>query len=269
MGGLLPPAERRSSILLGLYAASSLVLLLTGDRIPQAALRGAGASVFAPFDRIVLAADRITAAWRENEALHRRIAGLELEVTQLRDARIENRQLREELKLPAYRALSLHPVEVLALAGEPYPSSATLSAGAQQGVRLGDAVVTSDGLVGRIGEVYPGLSRVVLLTDPNAAVACAVETTGVQGMLRFSGQPYPRLVLTNVPMLDTVRIGERVVTSGLSLRYPRGIPVGHVTKLARDPSGLTQDIEVEPAARLSRLRHAFVVPGPRPIESRP
>jgi rod shape-determining protein MreC len=123
-------------------------------------------------------------------------------------------------------------------------------------------VVTSEGLVGRIGEVYPGLSRVVLLTDPNSAVACEVESTGVQGVARFVTSPRPGLLLTGVPMADTVRVGQLVVTSGLSLRYPRGLPVGRVARLARDVSGLTHEIEIAPAARLSRLRHAYVVPGP-------
>ena len=151
---------------------------------------------------------------------------------------------------------------MLALAGEPVPTAATLSAGAAQGVHVGDAVVTSDGLVGRVGEVYAGLSRVILLTDPNSAVACEVESTGVQGVLRFFTSPRPRLLLTGVPMADTVRVGQRVLTSGLSLRYPRGLPVGRVERLGRDVSGLTQEIEIAPAARLSRLRHAYVVPGP-------
>jgi rod shape-determining protein MreC len=262
MGGFLPPAERRSGVLLGFYATLALFLLLTGERIPQAALRGAGAWVFAPLDRLVLVADRLSAAWRENERLHERITRLELENSHLRQAGVENRALRDSLRLPAYRALSLRPVEVLALAGEPIPTAATLSAGSAQGVRLGDAVVTSDGLVGRVGEVYPGLSRVVLLTDPNSAVACEVDSTGVQGVLRFSTSARPELLLTDVPMADTVRVGQLVLTSGLSLRYPRGLPVGRVVRLGRDLSGLTQEIVIAPAARLSRLRHAFVVPGP-------
>ena len=64
MGGLLPPAERRSSVLVGAYAALSLLLLITGERLPQAALRGVGAWIFGPFDRVVLAVDRASAAWR-------------------------------------------------------------------------------------------------------------------------------------------------------------------------------------------------------------
>ncbi len=262
MATILPPAERGGRALLGLYAFASLVLLLTGDRIPQSTLRGLGALLFAPLDRVVLVVDRVSAAWRENEALHRQVTQLELEVSRLRDAGIENERLRDSLGLPPYRGLGLKPVEVLAITGEPFPSAATLSAGARQGVKVGDGVVTSEGLVGRVGEVYPTLARVVLLTDPLATVACEVESTGVQGILHFSGTPYPRLVLAEVPLADTVRLRQRVITSGMSLRYPRGIPVGEIVRLGRDPTGLTHDIEVAPAARLSRLRHAFVVPGP-------
>lgn len=259
MGGFLPPAERRSSALLGLYAALSLVLLLVGDRVPQSELRGIGAWIFAPFDRAVLVLDRAAAAWRDNQELHERVTELEIENERLRLAGVENAQLRMRLDLPAYRRFTLRPVEVLSLTGEPVPSAATLSGGARQGVREGDAVVTRDGLLGRVGECYPGLSRAVLLTDVNSAVACEVESTGVLGVLRFSTTPYPRLTLTDVPMTDTVRVGEAVVTSGFSRRFPRGLPVGLVRRIGRDPSGLLQDIEVEPAARLSRIRHAFTI----------
>ena len=259
MGGFLPPAERRSSALLGLYAALSLLMLLLGDRLPQAALRGAGAWVFAPFDRVVLSLDRAMAAWRDNQQLHQRLAELEIENSRLRLAGLENQQLREQLGLRTYHGYNLKPVEVLALAGEPVPAAATLSSGSHQGIREGDVVVTRDGLLGRIGESYPGLSRAVLLTDLNSAVACEVESTGVLGVLRFTTTPRPRLVLTGVPLTDTVHVGQRVVTSGLSRRFPRGLPVGRIAHLGRDPSGLVQDIEIEAAARLSRIRHAFVI----------
>jgi rod shape-determining protein MreC len=269
MGGFLPPAERRSSVLLGLYAALSLVMLLVGERLPQETLRGVGAWVFAPLDRVVLSLDRAAAAWRDNRQLHQRIADLEIENARLRIAGVENQQLREQLGLRVAHGYALKPVEVLALSGEPVPAAATLSAGSRQGLHEGDAVVTRDGLLGRIGECYPGLSRAVLLTDLNSAVACEVESTGVLGVLRFSPAPHPRLVLTGVPLSDTVRVGERVVTSGLSRRYPRGLPVGRVASVGRDPSGLVQDIEVEAAARLSSMRHAFVIPHPVAPEDQP
>ncbi len=259
MGGFLPPAERRSGVLLGAYATLSLVLLVAGEHIPQGALRGAGAWVFAPFDRLVLSADRMAAAWRENQQLHLRIAQLEIENQRLRVAGVENLRLRDSLGLPVPPGAILRPVEVLALAGDAQPLAATVSAGRRQGVQEGDVVVTREGLLGRVGEVWPTLARVVLLTDPNSAVACEVESTSVLGVLRAATSPHPRLVLTGVPLSDTVRAGQRVLTSGLTMRYPRGLPVGRVVRARPDPSGLTQDIEVDPAARLSRIRHAFVL----------
>src|SRR5262245_26012151 len=138
MGGALPPAERRSSVLLVLYVALSLLLLMIGDRLPQAALRGIGATLFAPLDHVVLSIDRVAAAWRENQTLHVRLTALELENVRLRRAAIENQELRRQLDLPGYRDPGLKPVEVLALAGEPIPGAATLSAGHDRGVHIGD-----------------------------------------------------------------------------------------------------------------------------------
>jgi rod shape-determining protein MreC len=135
-------------------------------------------------------------------------------------------------------------------------------------VHEGDVVVTHEGLVGRIGESYPWVSRVILLTDANAPVACEVESVGVMGILHYVTTPYPRLVLSGVPLADSVRIGQHVVTSGLSLRYPRSLPVGRIIRLGIDPSGLSQDIEIEASARLSHLRHAFVIPAPDSLRVR-
>jgi len=269
MGGLLPSTERRGSVMLGVFAAISLLLLMIGDRLPTAGLRGIGAFLFAPLDRIVLVVDRMASAWRENQSLHARIAQLEIENQQLRSAGVENRLLRQQLELPAAFDLPLRPVEVLALTGEPVPTAATLSAGARQHVHVGDAVLTRDGLIGRVGEVWVHQSRVVLLSDPNSAVACEIESTSVLGVLHASLVPHPRLLLTGVAMSDTVRLGQRVLTSGLSRRYPRELPIGRVVRVEHDPSGLMQQVEVEPSARLSRLRHAFVAPQPPPTEGTP
>ncbi len=269
MAGVLPPAERRGSVLLGVFAALSLVLLMVGDRLPTAPLRAVGALLFGPFDRVALVIDRVAAAWRENESLHQRVAQLEMENQRLREAGVENTVLRQQLGLPPSFGLTLMPVEVLALSGDPMPTAATLSAGAREHVHVGDAVVTREGLLGRVTEVYIDQSRAALLADPAAAVACAIESTGVLGVLHYSAVPRPRLLLTGVGLGDTVRVGQHVLTSGLSRRYPRAIPVGTIVRLGRDPSGLTQELEVEPAVRPSRLRHAFVAPHPATLEGTP
>jgi rod shape-determining protein MreC len=269
MGGFLPPAERRSGVLLGFYAALSLLLLIAGERIPATSLRAVGAWAFAPLDRAVLSVGRVSSAWRENQRLHQRITELELETTHLRSAAVENQALRRQLALPTWSGVPVKPIEILAISGEPVPVAAVLSAGRRQGVETGDAVLTDEGLLGRVTEVYPTLSRAALITDPIAAVACEVETTGVLAVLRSDNTSGPRLTLTGIPVNDTVRVGQRVLTSGLSRRYPRGLPVGVISRIGRDPNGLTQKVEVTPTARFSRLRYGFVMAGPRPLAGLP
>src|SRR5688500_15537673 len=141
MGGFLPPAERRASALVGLYATLSLLLLLMGERIPVSGLRAVGAWIFAPFDHTVLLADRMAAAWRDHRWLHARIGRLEIESQRLRAASVENERLRRMLDLPSPVGRDLEPVEVLALAGEPVPNSATVSGGTRHGIQVGDVAV--------------------------------------------------------------------------------------------------------------------------------
>lgn len=262
MPNLLPPADRRSVVLLMAYVAVSLFLLVVGERIPTQWLRGAGAVIFEPFDRVVMTGANAVKAWTENATLHARIVRLETENARLRGAGAENQALRAQLGFESWKGLALTPVEVLALSGEAPPATATLSAGHRHRIEEGDAVLTSDGLIGRVTESWGSRARASLLTDPNLAVACEVETTGVHGVLRFSPGPLPRLLMTAVSLSDTVRVGERIVTSDLSVRFPRGIPIGVVVRIAADPTGLLQEIEVRAAARFTRLRHAFIAPGP-------
>lgn len=262
MPNLLPPAERRSVVLVTAYVALSLLLLVVGERIPTGWLRGAGAAIFDPFDRIVMGGGHALRSWSENAALHERVARLETENARLRGAGAENLVLREQLGLEAWRGLPLTPVEVLAFSGDSPPATLTLRAGFGRRIREGDAVLSSDGLIGRVTESWGDRARASLLTDPNLAVACEVETTGVHGILRFAQGASPRLLMTAVPLSDTVRVGERIVTSDLSVRFPRGIPIGEVVRIDPDPTGLLQEIEVRSAARFARLRHAFVTAGP-------
>jgi cell shape-determining protein MreC len=78
-------------------------------------------------------------------------------------------------------------------------------------------------------------------------------------VVRFRAEERPALYLFHVPLTDTVRVGDVVVTSGASTLFPEGLPVGTVARLGVDPDGLLQEIEVRPAAPLTRLREVFVV----------
>src|SRR5947207_335015 len=82
--------------------------------------------------------------------------------------------------------------------------------------------------------IHARTASVGLLTDPNAPIACEVVGTGVRGVLKFRFGAEPGLYLTAVPLTDTVKVGERIVTSATSLLFPAGIPVGRVTQVGRE-----------------------------------
>jgi rod shape-determining protein MreC len=195
----------------------------------------------------------------ENEELRAEIAQLRQERALLLRAGAENERLRRTLDFAAPRAATLRQARVLGVFGEPWALSYQIEGGTDRGFRVGQAVVAPEGLIGRVTVVGRDECTVALLTDPALAVACEVIPSGARGTVRFRVEERPALYLFHVPLTDTVRVGDVVVTSGASTLFPEGLPVGFVARLGRDPDGLLQEIEVRPAAPLTRLREVFVV----------
>jgi len=151
-------------------------------------------------------------------------------------------------------------------------TTAVLGAGNGAGLKVGQAVLSPEGLVGRITRVDAATSTAAILSDPNTPVACEVVGSGVRGVLKFRFGTDPGLYLTAVPLTDTVRIGDRIATAATSVLYPAGIPVGRVVRVGREESGLLSEIRIEPFAPLTRLREVLVATGtaeatwwPRPV----
>lgn len=154
---------------------------------------------------------------------------------------------------------SLVAARVVGTAGEPWPVLFHLAAGSSRGLAPGQMVVSAEGLVGRLWQVTPTTSAVTLLNDPSLAVAAIVAPTGVRGVLRFRTEDRPGLYLNHVPLTDTVTVGELVTTSGMSLHFPPGVPVGTVSRVGDDPGGLVKTVEVRPLAPWNRLSEVFVL----------
>lgn len=237
------------------------------------------------------AAARVVALWKAQEAVSR-LHALEAEVERLRlDARIleeiaaENRELRSSIGLPP--AVLRRPLrcEAVSWGGAlGWWQSVKISRGARDGVREGDAVVTAEGLVGRVKRVYSDVADVALVTDPNSRIACALElpegSPSVRGVLHGAGweaaqetpsggrdipflfvaQPL-RLEYLDRDALDSGRLASRtrVVTSGQSDSIPGGIPVGWLVSASLDGDGLYGVGRVLPAVDFAAVRTMFVL----------
>jgi rod shape-determining protein MreC len=112
-------------------------------------------------------------------------------------------------------------------------------------------VIDSHGVMGQVIETLPHASVAMLVIDPDHAVPVMVTRTGLRGIAHGTGDP-GQLVVPNLPLSSDVRTGDQLVTSGLGGRFPGGFPVGTVTRLERDPSGMFLQALVKPAAELDR-----------------
>lgn len=132
-----------------------------------------------------------------------------------------------------------------------------LDKGETQGVQVEMGVITPSGVVGRVVKTTPSTSVVLLLTDPNNALAGLVQRTRDEGIVEGTAQRGIRMKY--IPLLSTVRDGDWIVTSGLVGGFPRGLPVGTVTKIEKEEGDLFQIAQVEAAVDFSKLEEVLVI----------
>lgn len=129
-------------------------------------------------------------------------------------------------------------------------------------IRAKAAVVTEEGLVGRVIASHKPYAKVQLVTDRSSSVGVMVERTRRQGLLRGAGES---LLLNYLPLQADVRVGDRVVTAGIDGIYPRGVLVGNVTSVDAG-EGLFHRVVVAPAVDFSRLDQVFILTARAPPE---
>ncbi|NEQ97831.1 MAG: rod shape-determining protein MreC [Cyanothece sp. SIO2G6] len=110
----------------------------------------------------------------------------------------------------------------------------TIGSGRQEGVTEGSAVLGIGGVVGRVINVTPHTSRVLLVSDPSSQVGVTVSRSRAKGYLR--GQSGDQAVMIFFERVPDVRPGDTVVTSRLSNRFPAGLPIGQVESINLEQS---------------------------------
>jgi rod shape-determining protein MreC len=194
----------------------------------------------------------------ENARLRNELLVTGTRLARLRAAASENARLRALLGAVERGGLDVQLAPILDIDLDPTRQRLVLSAGANDGVHEGQAVLDAGGLVGQVIDVAPGQSIALLLTDPDHAVPVAVMRTGVR-LVAYGDGRSDRLRVTNIPLSADVRVGDLLVTSGLGERFPAGFPVGHVLDLAPDQSRAFLVADVRPAAQLDRGRDVLLL----------
>lgn len=193
---------------------------------------------------------------RENETLRNALLISNARIARLEALAAENARLRGLLGAAEQGGLDVQLAPILDIALDPTRQRLTLAIGADQGVRSGQAAIDAGGLVGQVIDVRSGTATVLLLTDPDHAVPVAVARNGIRLVAYGRGD---RIELANIPTSSDVKVGDRIVTSGLGGRFPPGFPVGTIVRLRRDESRAFLVGELQPAAQLDRGRDLLLL----------
>ena len=253
-GGVLHEAQRGASTVLH-------PLTVAGERIAR------------PFRDAHAYVERLVDAESENEALRAELALLRNEVLANQTAATELDRLERVLNYRRGRAFpdgyGTVVARVIQVPSNPFRQEIVVAAGSRHGVRQDAAVISPDGLVGRVIEVARRSSKIGLLTDQRVAVSATTvisdpERDAATGVVRAGTSAGAGLRFDRVSKVDEVNVGEPVVTAGwrqegLQSLFPPGLRIGTVRSASRQDIDLYQRVQIVPAVDFDGLKEVIIL----------
>jgi len=195
-------------------------------------------------------------AVNENVELRRKVASLTTENLKLRQSEGDLRRMRSLLAYAEQFDMQTSMAQTIMLDTAGRFKSIIIDQGSADGIQVNDVIANANGLIGRVVLTTKELAKVQLVTDNNCSVGALVERTRRQGVVRGSGGTV--LQMFDIPSLADVQPGDRVLTAGIDGIYPRGIPIGVVTR--SDPGqSLFKTITVKPAVDFGTIEEVIVI----------
>lgn len=171
----------------------------------------------------------------------------------------QNQRLQELLAVQRSLSLSVQLAKVINVDfGAFRRHRIMLDVGSANDVEVGQAVIDAHGVMGQVVEVRPHSCSVMLITDAAHAIPVKIERTGLRTIARGSGT-LDALELPNIPVSADVRIGDRLLTSGLGGHFPADFPVGVIRSISNDATGMFAAAIATPAAALDRSFEVLVL----------
>ncbi|MEW6161841.1 MAG: rod shape-determining protein MreC [Nitrospirota bacterium] len=194
-------------------------------------------SVTSPFKRLLLREE-------ENIRLKAELKRLLKEQQEYQEALLENKRLRELLSLKEREHRYITTACVIARGADQWSNTFVLDKGLSDGVTKDMTAITHKGLVGKISGVSDSYSSLLLLTDINFSAAVRLQESRREGII--SGTGLRKCQLKYIPYEEDAKVGDVVITSGLDSLFPKGVPVGYVSRVNKRGKGPFQNIEVTP-----------------------
>src|SRR5258708_35255913 len=192
----------------------------------------------------------------ENRDLKLQIEQMRIEQVRLTQDADQARRLQSLLAFKEQFISQTMAAQVIGSTGSEQSRGVYLDKGERDGIKPDMAVITADGVVGKVLHVYRGSALVLLLDDQSSGVGAILEKSRLQGILK--GTSAGDVILDKVMSDEAVPIGERVLTSGGDRIFPKGLAIGAVTRVSNGSEGFLT-IRVKPAANLNKLEEVLIV----------
>jgi rod shape-determining protein MreC len=195
---------------------------------------------------------------KQNRELQDEVARLQMEQVRLKQDADQARRLQALLDFKEKFISKTVAAQVIGTSGTEQSRLITIDKGSNDHIKIDMPVITPDGIVGKVKEVFPLSSQVLLINDHDSGAGVILESSRLQGIIK--GTPLGELQINDIMSDEKVEPGERVVTSGGDRIYPKGYAVGTVTASTPDrDNDPFLAIKIKPAADLSRLEEVLVI----------
>src|ERR1700733_6774727 len=200
---------------------------------------------------------------QQNHDLQEQIARLRLEQAAFAEDAIQGHRLQALLDFQQHYVSTTVAAQVIGSSGSDLSRVIYIDKGAKDGLKPDQAVITPDGIVGKLRDVFPHTSQVLQVNDPTSGAGVLLASTRIRGILK--GSTTGRIQIMNLTPDSRIKPGEQVLTSGGDQVFPRGLKVGTIESIAPDPDHQPYTlIVVKPAANLFQLEEVLVITGTQP-----
>jgi rod shape-determining protein MreC len=231
--------------------------LLTQNNNPQVQkVRAVAFGSFASVSSIFYDVFNITQLKNENAVLRETNAELMIQVSMLREQGILNRELKGMLGLRDTTLLPLYPASIVSKSLSVTQNTITINAGQSEGIKPGMPVISYRGLVGIIQTCSESFSIARTLKNVDLKLTVKNEKNRLNGILKWDGE---KLMIVDVPRTYDFNIGDRIITSEVSSIIPVPIPIGLVSKIEDDKTGLMNLIQITPFEEVLSVENVFIL----------
>lgn len=193
----------------------------------------------------------------ENARLNLQVITLKAGEQRVKSLEAENKQLLSLLRETETMSDQFLGAQLLSVNTSDYTDEIVINKGGSEHVTLGQSVIDSSGLMGQVIQVWPNTSRVLLITDRRSAVPVQVQRNGLRAIALGNGQQGLRI--ENLLKTADIQAGDILVTSGLGKRFPKGYPVGKVTRVLQNEGSQFLAVSIAPLAAIDRSQEVLLI----------